>query len=86
MSYITVNGKCFIQVYDFKRERMLPHLQAGRKNPYRSSTLRLPPAVTHKVIHRRCAELCVSDSYFRISDFIMPKICAGKVYCDKSMT
>ena len=41
----------------------MPDLRAIDKKCYGSRTLLQPPAVTHKVIHTKCAELLVNDSW-----------------------
>lgn len=61
MSYIRENNKFYFQVIDFMMNSAMPDLRAAGKNPYISSTSALRLALTHKVIHRNCAELCGGD-------------------------
>ena len=42
---------------------LLPDLRAARKKPLGSSTSVMAPSLTHKVIHRKCAELCALDRW-----------------------
>jgi hypothetical protein len=63
MSYIRQNNKFYFQVIDLMVVLIMPDLRAAGKSPYGSSTSAIRAAVTHKVIHRNCAELFSGDKH-----------------------